>query len=359
MAIAGLVRLRKHSFGRQSVFGTKVAATRAYPLAGVPDPDLNWIDPEIDTGSIDITAAPYRGAPSLTATLTTVALNYNDLPLHLAAFFGGGVEPTGGGAAQSWHWSPASTAPIDDPDSFTYEFGDDVVTDQDQYGDGIEESVEFTLPEGLSALTSSMTWRFGSYSNTGGTDNPVDGTVPTPGLAVAVDDAIVFGKDAKLYLADDVAGLATEQIQDALYSCVIRLNHEIDEKRWANGTQTFDANALVPGARTIEWELTLAPTDDIVGVGSESDDWMSDQAVNRYGRLVFTSTVLAQSPSTFYSWEIKGPLRYYTRTYGDIGGNTTRVLTGRMFYDPDDFGGIVDTTVVNTLTAAELGLAGS
>ena len=33
---------------------------------------------------------------------------------------------------------------------------------------GIEESVEFTLPEGLSALTSSMTWRFSSYSNTGG-----------------------------------------------------------------------------------------------------------------------------------------------------------------------------------------------
>jgi len=358
MAIAGLVRLRKHSFGRQLDFGTKVAATRAYPFTGVPDPDLNWIDPEIDTGSIDIVAAPYRGAPSLTATLTTVALNYNDLPLHLSAFFGGGVAPTGGGDAKTWHWAPASET-VDDPDAYTYEFGDDVLTDQDQYGGGIEESVEFTLPEGLSALTSSMTWRFSSYSNTGGTDNPVDGTVPTPGLSVAVDDAIVYGKDCKLYLSDTVGGLSTDQISDALYSCVIRFTHEFDEKRWANGTQTFDANAIVPGKRTLEWELTLAPTDDIVGTGSESDAWMSDQVVNRYGRLLFTSTVLAESPSTFYSWEIKGPLRYYTRTYGEIGGNTTRVLTGRMFYDAEDFGGVIDTTVVNTLTEAELGLAGS
>jgi hypothetical protein len=30
--IQGFVRLRKHQFGRQGVFGTKVAATRAYPF---------------------------------------------------------------------------------------------------------------------------------------------------------------------------------------------------------------------------------------------------------------------------------------------------------------------------------------
>ena len=36
MPVQGLVRLRKHQFGRQALAGTKVAATRAYPATGVP-----------------------------------------------------------------------------------------------------------------------------------------------------------------------------------------------------------------------------------------------------------------------------------------------------------------------------------
>jgi hypothetical protein len=32
---------------------------------------------------------------------------------------------------------------------------------------------------------------------------------------------------------------------------------------------------------------------------------------------------------------------------------------GRAFYDPDDFGGIFRPIVVNTLTEAELGVAGA
>ena len=67
MPIAGFVRLRKHQFGRQPSFNTKVAATRAYPFSGVPTVDLTWTDPEIDVGSRDLVAAPYRGAPDITA----------------------------------------------------------------------------------------------------------------------------------------------------------------------------------------------------------------------------------------------------------------------------------------------------
>ena len=52
-------------------------------------------------------------------------------------------------------------------------------------------------------------------------------------------------------------------------------------------------------------------------------------------------------------------MRYYTRTEDEEGGNTVVTLMGRFFYDPESFGGIFRATVVNTLTEAELGEAGS
>ena len=51
MPVQGLVRLRRHLFGRQQAHGTKVAATRAYPFSGTPDNGLNWTDEEVDVGS--------------------------------------------------------------------------------------------------------------------------------------------------------------------------------------------------------------------------------------------------------------------------------------------------------------------
>ena len=44
-ATPGLLKLRKHQFGRQTTFGTPVAAVRAYPFSGVPDINLNWTEP--------------------------------------------------------------------------------------------------------------------------------------------------------------------------------------------------------------------------------------------------------------------------------------------------------------------------
>jgi len=354
----GFVRLRKHQFGRQSIVGVKVPATRAYPFSGVPEHDLAWTDPEVDAGSRDPVAAPTRGAAELTASLDFPTVHYNNLPIIFCAFFGGQVEPTGGGTAQTWLWEPASET-VDDLDPFTYEFGDDVLTDWFQDGDGILESFEITGPEGLGALTATTSWRFGSVSSTGSTDSPVTGTVPTPGLAVAINDAVVYLKDASIFIASDPDDLATSQILYALHSFTLRADQEIDQKRTADGTQTFDVTGYGPGARNIELELTFAKTADTVGLGSESDAWMSDTAVNRYVRMRFLSTALAESPSTFHEWIFTMPMRYYTREEGDIGGNTTVILTGHAFFDPTDFDGVFDTTVVNTLTEAELGLGGS
>lgn len=357
MPIQGFVRLRKHQFGRQAVFGTKVAATRAYPFSGTPSVDLQWTDPEIDEGSRDPVAAPYRGAPELTASLDVPSLGYNTLPIFHSAFFGGQVAPTGGGTAKTWAFDPASET-VDDPDLFTYEFGDDVLTDWYQFGDGILESFEVTGPEGLGALSGSLSWRFGSVASTGSTDAPVTGTVPTPALSVDPNEVPVYLKDGGIYIASSVAGLAAGQVTDALHTFTFRGSQEIDLKRYANGDQSFDIDAYGPSTRALELECTFAKTDDTVGTGSESDAWMSDTAVTRYIRLVFTSTAMAEG-ITPYSWTVTMPMRYYTREEGEIGGNTTIVLTAHAFYDPDDLAGVINSTIVNTLDEASLGLAGS
>lgn len=354
----GFVRLRKHQFGRQGVFGTKVPATRAYAMSGTPSVDLAWTDPEVDTGSRDPVAAPYRGPSELTLSATYPSLGYNTITKILSGFFGGAVSPTGSGTAQTWAFAPASET-VDDPDLYTYEFGDDVLNDWFQFGDGVIESFEITGPEGLGALEATADWRFGSVASTGSTDAPVTGTVPTPGLAADPNEAYLYLKDMGIYIADTVAGLAAGQITDALHTFVLRGNVEYDLKRYANGDQSFDIDAYGPGARGIELECTFAKTSDTVGTGSESDDWMSDQSVIRYARLLFTSTVVAQSPSTFYSLEIVMPMRYYTREDGESGGNTTVVLTGHAFFDPDDLDGVFTADLVNTLTEADLGIVGS
>ena len=365
--IAGFVRLRKHQFGRQQVYGDVVEATRAYPFKGTPTVELNWTDPDVDVGSRDVVAPPYRVAPDITAALTDPALAYNNLPILMCAFFGGGETPVPTGASYAWTHTPASLT-VDDPDLFTYEFGDDVLTDWFQLGDGMLESLEITGPDGLGPLSTSMSWRFGTAASTGSTDSPVfngsGGTVPMPGLGVSVEDKIVYLKDGAIYIASDPDDLATNQISDALHSFVLRLTQEIDVKRFANGTQSFDAQALVPGARSIELECTWAKTTDTVGLGSEADAWFSDDAVNRYVRLVFTSTAMADG-ATPYSWEFTMPMRYYTRAEGEIGGNTTVILTGHAFYNPDEPGSgtapvpVFESEAVTTLSEADLGLAGS
>ena len=195
-------------------------------------------------------------------------------------------------------------------------------------------------------------------SSTGSTDAPVTGTVPTASLSVDTDPTIVYLKDGAIYIADTVAGLTAGQISDALHNFTFRGEQEVDQKRWANGDQKFDTDAYGPGARTFELECTFAKTADTVGVGSESDAWMSDTAVTRFVRMAFESTRDAEYGIP-YSWEFIMPMRYYTREEGEIGGNTTIVLTAHAFYDPDDLAGVINSTIVNTLTEAELGLAGS
>jgi hypothetical protein len=351
MPIQGFTRLRRHLFGRQSVFGNAEPATRAYPFSGVPDVNLNWTDPEGDFGSIDPIAPPTRGAAEPVASLTAPVLNYNDLPLALSAFFGGSVDPTGGGTAKTWVHSPASLT-ADDFDVFTYEFGDDVTTDWFQLRDGVLSDFEVS-GEDQGALTASMTWAFAHAASTGSTDSPVEGSVPH---ALSVDSAAipVYLKDATLYIDSTAGAIGGTAITDALHAFRLRCSQELDRKRFANGTQEFEISGYGRGARTIEFEATFAKTADTVGTGSESDAWMSDTAVNRHVRLEFISTEFAQtagSPDIPYSWIVDLPLRYYTRAEGERGGNTVVVLTGHTYYDSTHTFAF-ESTLVNTLTSA-------
>jgi hypothetical protein len=356
--VQGFTRDRKHQFGRQADIGTAVAATRAYPFKGVPAPDLQWTDPDIDVGSIDPVAAPDRMAPQLPASLTAPSLKYNDLPLMLAAIFGGNETPTPGATtAQTWTHKPASKT-VDPFDPMTYEFGDDVLDDWYQFRDGVLDSLEITGPEGLGALSAAMTWRFGAIRSTGSTDAPVDGTVPTTGLDVALDDATVYLKDIGIYISTVYADLATSQIMNALHSFVLRISQPVDEKRFANGDQEFDVDDYGRQARAIELELTFAKTDDTVGLGSESDAWLSDDVVNRYIRFKSTSKVMAEGVVP-YSWQVTIPARYYTRTEGEIGGNSVIVLTAHAYLEPTTFAGVFESILVNTLDEAHLGIVGS
>jgi hypothetical protein len=350
----GFVKYRKHQFGRQSSFGTPVAATAAYAFTGVPDPDLAWTDREVDVGSIDEVAAPSRGAPNYTAPLSSPGVEYNDLPLMFAGIFGGGETgtPEVGGTSVAWGWAPASLT-VDAIDVFTYEFGDDVTTDWFQYGDGILESLELAGPEGLGAFTSAMQWRFGSLGSSGSTDMPDSPTVPTADLVVDPNAVLLYLKDTGLHIASSVAGLGAGLVTDALHSLSLKVTVETDQKRYAQATQSFDISAYGRTKRMIELSAVFAKTSDIVGIGSESDAWMSDTPVTRYAEIKAESPALASTtPDVPYSMDLVMPLRYRTRTDGAQGGNSTVTLMGRAFYDPDDLEGVFTADVV--CTRAEL-----
>lgn len=353
---AGLLKLRAHQFGRQSAFGTPVAAVRRYPFSGVPDVGLGWTDPEIDAGSLFIIAPPHREQEELTASLSAPVVYHNDLPLMMGAIWGDGVTPTGSGTAKTWVHTPSALT-ADALDLYTYEFGDDVVDDWFALSDGLLETLTITGPEGLGPLTAEMGWRFGSVRYEGATESAYQPspTVPTAALTVDSTGVPVYFGNGILSIDSAFGDIGTTPIADALHTFNLSITHTLDVKRLANGTG-FDVAGYGRGGYMVELECQFAKTDDTVGVGSESDAWFSETAIERFVELDFQSTAFAQtegSPDVPYSWNIRMPLRYYTRVDGAIGNNTTVTLMGRAYYDAD-LTYAFQSTVVNTLATAGL-----
>ncbi len=360
MPVQGFVRARKHQLVRQSQMGTVVnPATRVYPFQGVPNVNRNWTNPDVDTGSIVRNVAPYLGPGDYTFPSTCPAVDYDTVPALMAAMFGGHETPTPiVGDAVEWTHFPSAVAPLDPNDLFTYEWGDDVVEDWYQFGSGLLESLTITGPEGLGACSASMSWRFASAASTGSSDNGVTGTVPTPDLSIDKNPVYLYLKDMGIYITDAEESGGTGQILNALHNFVLTITAETDLKRFANASQSFDINEYGRTSYVVSLAATFAKTEDTVGTGSESDAWMSDDAVNRFIRLQFTSTADAGT-ATPYSWNIAFPAWYSTRDDGESGGNTTVTLTAEAYYDAEGFGGFFSSDVVCQLSDAELGTIAS
>ena len=68
----GLVRLRANQIGKQTVFGTAVAATRRVPWRGLVTYDPSRTDPDVDTGSIDPVLKPVGSVPVIELAATEI-----------------------------------------------------------------------------------------------------------------------------------------------------------------------------------------------------------------------------------------------------------------------------------------------
>jgi len=358
MAILGKTRLRRHLFGRQSSLGTAVAAQRAYPFAGTPTPNLNWLEQEGDFGSLYPVVPRYKGAPDLNFTLNDNALAYNDLPLPFAAFFGNAETPSGAGTAKTWQWQPDGLG-SEEFDPFTYEFGDDAdgtsgkPNDWEQYIDGIATSLTIDSPDqGAGVLTAALGLKFSDLRYAGSTDIPPAGSVPSIADLPDRFPTRVYLKDCTVYLDSDGSDVGGTQLSSAVHKFNLALTQEVDEKRYVDGTQSFAVEAYGRGTTRINLAVTYAKTADTVGVGSESDAWSADDPVARYFRFAFESTVEAETAIP-YSWEFTMPARYFQREHGEIGNNSVVILTAEAFLD-DVLGYPFETTVVNTLAGADL-----
>jgi hypothetical protein len=355
VSLAGFVKNRAHQFGLQTDFGTAVAAKRRYAFKGVPAPDPQWTDPDVDLGSVYVVADPYRTAGSYPASLTVPVLHYNDLPLIYALFYGAGLGAGSGTPAVTRMCTPSATTP-DDAKVASYEFFDDTgSTDAFQFRDTILESYEIT-GTGKGPLSATLNFQSGAFFGQGFTDFPANPVIPTV-LDFDPNEAIIYMADLFISLASSPYDVGyPSRIADALHSFTLRGTKTVDRKEFANGDHSFDVDAWGTAAVTHELECTWAKTADIIGTGSESDAWMSETAVDRYAGITAETdpAKVAADTGVPYLWDLALPMRYYTRTEGDMGGNATVVLTGHGFADLTHDIGPLTAEIVNTLTDANL-----
>ena len=350
MPIQGFTRFREHQWALQGSNSATIStpanpATRAIPLSGVPSVNRNVTFDDVDEGSLDPIQAPYFGAVDITETLTG-STNYDDLPWYLALGLKG-TTPSGT-TAKTWTFQPASLT-ADAVVLLTEEFGDDVTTDWFQLFGGTAENVTFS-GELTTPVEASVGLRFAGFKQTGSTSYPVTGTVPTAALTVDSTPQRVFLDDCEIYLNDTAGAIGTTKISDALGSFELAISNTLDVKRYANGSNTrFQVAGYGRGEREITLTAQWHKTSDIVGTGSESDDWMSSTPVKRFVELRFTSPEIITG-STPYSWVTRGALYYTTREDTEINTNTTVTLTGRFVYDTD-LGYAIRSVVVNTLAS--------
>ncbi len=319
--IAGFSRFRQWAFSAaQSAHGTAATPSGAFPWRGTPTVNPNWTDiDDVDVGSIDPVLSPYRMALDTTATLAGV-LDYDSIPLIMAAGVRGGVTGSAAGAAITWTHAGLSTTATT-LDEFSASWGDDYGQDDFRFSDGVIEEIEFTMSDDLGPWRVSTQWYFGSA-------NPA---VTKPVVTLASNLPLVFGADTALFINSTSGAIGSTQVTNALHSARIRIRNTIDKKRFANGSNSrFAVAGYGLASRDIEAEFTFAKADAITGFASTSEvrQWLNADPVTRYLSVVATSREIVTG-STPYSWTQNLPLTWRTRDNGELGGNSTVTLMGK------------------------------
>ncbi len=317
MPIQGFTRNRSWAFGKQTVHGTAVNPSRAVPVGGILDVNPNWTTPEgVDMGAIDPVLTPYRTALDVTTALSGPA-SHRDVALIFSAGVRGGTSPTGGGAAKTWTIAGLSTTATT-LDEFTAQWGDDVTSDGFRAWDGIVESFEYSFDDTLGPWQLSANWRFGSV-------NPR--VVPVANLLLGSNQPWMFGADTKLYIDSTAGGIGSTQLSDVLRAATISVTNTIDVKRYANGSNTrFAVGGYGLAGREIRASFTFDKQSAITGSTGEAAKWLTSDPVTRYLSVVVESPFLIPTTATPFTTTFNLAGEWFTRTDGEVGGNSTIVL---------------------------------
>lgn len=335
MPIQGFTRFRRHQVGKQSSFASNTSATRRLPFRGALVVDPAREDPDVDVGSLDPILAPFNGPKSVTGTWEG-KLAYDEAPYLWAGLIKGGVTPTGG-TAKVWTFQAASLT-ADDFDYFTDEWGDDVSSDYIIAGSGVLESLEVGFSEDLSAWDVNASTVYARAQL---------GTGPTGGLVIDDTPQWVYGADTEVYLNNTFSTIGSTKLVDAIHGATVRVTNNLDQKRFANGSNTrFELAGYGRGAREIEVELVVAKTTATIAEAATLDD---EPVPERFIELRTTSPEIITGATPF-SQSISLPGRLISRSDGEIGGNSTITLTYRGFYD-SDLGYALRVVVTNTLAS--------
>jgi hypothetical protein len=321
--IVGAARLRYFQTGIESTFNTPVAATRRYPWAATPTIDPHWTFPTGDTGTLDQAMAPYGTAQDLTLAISGQQLASNDAPTIISSGVMGGLAlTTVSGAAKSLTASPASITQ-DVFDTYTVQWGDDATNDSWQFTGCVLDNFTLTYPQDLGPIQFGGTWRAAAVTSYPGTY--------TAGQNVDSNPTWLYAADTDFYVNDNAGSIEINKLSNIAQGAEIAVNNNLDLKRFANGSNTrFAIQNYGRGLRTVTFKLTGAKQTAWL---AEASKWIAAAPTERFWGIKTNSTVLAQSPTTFHTFDFRFPGYWLTRADQVIGSNTAFDLNAQNIYD--------------------------
>lgn len=322
--VQGFTRFRKIQVGVQSVIGTAVPATRVLPYRSLIVLNPNRTDPDVDVGSLDPIIAPYATAPDIAMSGAAGPQTFDDAAVRLSAGIKGGVSPTGPTGTTAYTWTHTAASLTADPfDFYSIQTGDDT---SDSAGAGINgfggviDTFSMSFDESLAPWQVSDDWVLAgaTYGNRTGS------------LTVASNPAFAFGADTTIFL-DTVAGsIGVTPVASAVRGASLSVTNALDQKRYANGSNTrFQLQGFGRGPRAIEFSMTVEKTTAMIAEAVTLDDTPTP---NRYVKIGIQSVELAGTAIP-YSWNIFLPVRLFSVSEGEIGGNVNYTFTYHGFYD--------------------------